>query len=515
MSSSMGKRLTGFRNARGGNTAMIFALSAPVLMFGIALAIDFTNATIVRSKLNAAADAAALAALTPAMMQQSIPVAQAAAVSMFKARASALGSLVTGQTNVTVTITNPAGNAGIRIVNVAYNAQNNTIFSGILNTNAMGIAGTSTAQASVPPNINFYLLLDNSPSMSLPATSAGITSMIKYTPTQDSGNGCAFACHQASVNNTDTMGNFCTDGTAPPFPMCYSSGSSSGKVQTANQYCTKDPNCSTTVNNQYSKYTAKAQMDNFALARKYSIPLRLDELTTGITTLMSTAYSYQNSGIYSTPPVYQFAAYSMNSLWAIGNPANTQVMGLTKTFQSGWTSASSNFGVMQMWANHSTCNSSSCTGAGSNGDVATNYDNAMGSINSTMPAPGNGTNIVGDKPQSVLFFVTDGVEDETTTSSCSQAKASGNRCQATIDPSLCTAIKSRGIKIAILYTEYLQVPTNNWYSQWIAPFQPDIDGALQSCASPNLYYHAAADANLGTALSQLFQAVVQNASLSN
>ena len=29
-----------------------------------------------------------------------------------------------------------------------------------------------------------------------------------------------------------------------------------------------------------------------------------------------------------------------------------------------------------------------------------------------MPNPGNGTNQTGDKPQEVLFIVTDGVEDE-------------------------------------------------------------------------------------------------------
>ncbi len=51
----------------------------------------------------------------------------------------------------------------------------------------------------MPPNIDFYLLLDNSPSMSLPATAAGITSMRNLTSNQDGGNGCAFACHQAST----------------------------------------------------------------------------------------------------------------------------------------------------------------------------------------------------------------------------------------------------------------------------------------------------------------------------
>ena len=491
-----GKRLTSFRNSRDGNTAMIFALSAPVLMFGTALAVDFTNATVVKSKLNAAADAAALAALTPSMMQQSDDAAKAAATQMFNARATALGSLVTGQTVVTVSITHPNGNAGIRIVNVAYSVQNNTIFSGILHTSSMGISGTSTAQASVPPNINFYLLLDNSPSMSLPATSAGITQMQNLTSKQEGGAGCAFACHQASTNNGDTAGNLCSTGGSSP---TYSAPTVSG-----GSYCAS----------RNSKGQTLTQIDNFATARKNGITLRLDELSSGITTLMNTAYGYQTSGIYSTPPTYQFAAYSIDSLWSIGNPSNTLVMAMTSNYQTGWAASSKNFGVMEMFANNSNCANSSCSSGGGPGDVATNFDNAMSSINTTMPAPGNGTNVTGDKPQEVLFLVTDGVEDEATNLSCSEPKT-GSRCQAPLDPALCTTIKSRGIKIAILYTEYLQVPTNSWYKQWISPFQPDIGSKLQACASPNLYYDAAIGADLGAALSQLFQAVVQNASLSN
>jgi Flp pilus assembly protein TadG len=491
---------------------MIFALSAPLLMFGTAFAVDFTNATIVRSKLNAAADAAALAALTPTMMQQSDDTAKAAAQQMFKARADTLGSLVTGQTNVTVTISHPANNAGIRIVEVDYSVQNNTIFSNILNAQTMGIHGTSTAQGAVPPNIDFYLLLDNSPSMALPATTAGITSMIGYTPTQDGGNGCAFACHQASTNNSDTQGNLCADGSTPPFPLCYSSGSNKGKVQTANQWCTADSNCSSSVAKQYSKYTNKAQMDNFALSRHYGISLRLDELTTGISTMLNTAWSSQNSGLYSAPPKYRFAAYSMDSLWSIGNPSNTLVMTQTtngQDYRSAWTTASSNFGVMKMWANNSTCNNSSCTGAGSSGDVATNYDNAMSSINSTMPTPGYGTNLTGDKPQEVLFIVTDGVEDEQNINRLIQP-INGNN-----GTNYCSQIKARGIRIAILYTEYLPVPTNSFYQSNVAPFHANIGPALQACASPNLYYDAAIGSDLGAALAQLFQTAVQPASLSN
>ena len=45
----------------------------------------------------------------------------------------------------------------------------------------------------------------------------------------------------------------------------------------------------------------------------------------------------------------------------------------------------------------------------------------------------------------------------------------GTRCQEPIDTSFCTTIKNRGIKVAVLYTTYLPLPTNCWYNEWIAP----------------------------------------------
>jgi Flp pilus assembly protein TadG len=63
------------RNRRG-NVAMMYALVGPILVFGGGAAIDYGRAAQIRTKLNAAADAAALAALTPAMLQQSAAVAR-------------------------------------------------------------------------------------------------------------------------------------------------------------------------------------------------------------------------------------------------------------------------------------------------------------------------------------------------------------------------------------------------------------------------------------------------------
>jgi hypothetical protein len=104
----------------------------------------------------------------------------------------------------------------------------------------------------------------------------------------------------------------------------------------------------------------------------------------------------------------------------------------------------------------------------------------------------------------VLFFVTDGVEDETVGSS---------RVQSLMDPSYCTTIKNRGIRIAVLYTTYLPLPTNDWYNTHIAPFQPNIGPNLQSCASPGLYFQVSTDQDISAAMIALFNAAVQTAHL--
>jgi hypothetical protein len=129
----------------------------------------------------------------------------------------------------------------------------------------------------------------------------------------------------------------------------------------------------------------------------------------------------------------------------------------------------------------------------------------MSHINSIMPNPGNGTNASGDKPQEVMFFVTDGVEDE---------NVSGNRQQSVMDPAWCTTIKNRGIRIAVLYTTYYPLPTNSWYNTYIAPIQSNIGPTLQSCASPGLYYEVSTGGDISAALSSLFQTAVATAHLS-
>ena len=486
---------------RAGNVTTMYALLAPILVFATGAAIDYGRAAQIHSKLNAAADAAALAALTPNMLQQSSSIAQAAASSLFQGLTNGLSGLSGTTVNVTVST---GATALVRNVTVNYTTSYSTIFAAVLGKSALPLAGSSQASAQIPPNIDFYVLLDNSPSMALPATTAGITQMQSLTTmetqTQGGGSGgCAFACHQASTNNSDTAGNPCADGTAPTL---------NSNMQTASP-ASSAIYCKTS--------THGAQIDNFALARKNNITLRLDELNSGVSTLLQTASSTSQSSQFSTPPQYRFSIYSMDSLWSIGL---TQLVPLTTNYVSQWTTDSANFGVMQMYSNNNDCASSACTSASGPGDVATSYDNSLGKLSETsyIPSPGNGTNQAGDTPQEVLFIVTDGVEDEQPVSSRIQqamndlGNAPGGNSSST---NWCTTIKNRGIKIAILYTDYLPVPANSWYNTYISPIQSDIGPALQACASPGLFYDAAIGADLGAALSALFAAVTQSGHLTN
>jgi hypothetical protein len=79
---------------------------------------------------------------------------------------------------------------------------------------------------------------------------------------------------------------------------------------------------------------------------------------------------------------------------------------------------------------------------------------------------------------------------------------------------MCTTIKGRGIMIAVLYTEYLPLPTNSWYNTWISPFQSTIGSTMQSCASPGLYFEVTTDSDITAAMQALFQLAIATARLS-
>ncbi|WP_183830482.1 hypothetical protein, partial [Rhizobium sp. BK377] len=68
------------------------------------------------------------------------------------------------------------------------------------------ISGTATAQYETPSYMDFFMLLDNTPSMGVAATAADITAMKKATANGHDGGkdkNCAFACHIVSEQGVE------------------------------------------------------------------------------------------------------------------------------------------------------------------------------------------------------------------------------------------------------------------------------------------------------------------------
>jgi hypothetical protein len=141
-------------------------------------------------------------------------------------------------------------------------------------------------------------------------------------------------------------------------------------------------------------------------------------------------------------------------------------------------------------------------------------------LNAAISTPGTGSS---NSPQKYVFFVSDGVSDRALGSpSCSRSTTNGSdpqsgtsyvRCQEPLNVSYCTTLKNRGVKIAVLYTTYLPLPTNAWYNTWIAPFQSTIATNMQACATPGLYFEVAPDQGIADAMQALFQLAVKSARL--
>jgi len=419
-----------FKSSRG-NAAVIFALCAVPMTYLVGLGIDYGSAAIRAEQLNAAADSAALAAVTTSMMAKGDAASVAAATNAFNAQATTIAGITYNPTNLTVSVVD---SVTTRTVTVKYAAASQNAFPSLLGQPTMPLTGQTQAIGQSPPNINFYLLLDSSPSMAIAATQNGITTMVNNTQSQG---GCAFACHQSNAAK-DNLGN-------------------------------------------------PGGEDNYALARALNVTLRIDLLSQAAQNLMTTAQQTETAN----NATYKMAIYTFDAAFnLIGN--------LTPNLNLAGTEAG-NVRALQVYANNL------LTSTNSNNDEDTNYDNAMSNINSVMPNPGNGTNAPGDTPQEVMFFVTDGVEDE---------NVNGGRQQSVMDPGWCTTVKNRGIRIAIIYTTYYPLPTNAWYNTYISPIQGNIAPTLQSCASPGLYYEVSTGGDISAALSSLFQTAVATAHLS-
>ena len=423
--------LKAFGAAKRANVAITFSLAAIPVMGAIGAAVDYSSANNAHAALNGYADMAALSAVNRAAMALDKSTAKSNAKSFFKAQADTikLGSY----TSVTVKVTEKNG---ARTAVVSYTASVPTTLLALLNINSIGIAGSSTASSGAATFMDFYLLLDNTPSMGVGATPADVAKMVANTPDK-----CAFACHDLS--------------TAPN--------------------------------------------DYYTLAKKLGVTTRIDVVRSATQQLMDTA-----AATATATGQFRVALYTFGS--SAKSPGLSKIYMLSSDLSSAKTAANN---IDLMTAPYQDYNN----------DQDTDYDNVLADINKEIGTPGDGN--ASNSPQKWLFMVSDGVADAYYPATCSQP-TTGGRCQEPLTVAGCTVLKNRGVKIAVLYTTYLALPTNAWYMSWIDPFNPGPYGPsvnskiaknMEACASPGYYFEVSPTDGISQAMNALFQKAIQSARL--
>jgi Flp pilus assembly protein TadG len=197
--------ISGFlANARG-NVAVITALSALPIISAIGCVVDYSMATTIKTKLQAAADAATLAAVSA-----NSPMV-ATAKTMTGNGAVSNGATYTQNffdSNLSSSPANTGYNSPNRTASVtksaatitatlSFTAEVPTFFLGILGHPTISLTGQSTSTYTLPSYIDFYLMLDVSGSMGMPSTTAEMTRLQSVNPDNfgQYPSGCTFACH--------------------------------------------------------------------------------------------------------------------------------------------------------------------------------------------------------------------------------------------------------------------------------------------------------------------------------
>jgi Flp pilus assembly protein TadG len=517
-----------FRSNKRGNVAVITALCALPLIAAVGCVIDYTTATLVKTKLQAAADAAALATVsvnssvvTTAKSMSSggtVSGGSTFATNFFNANLSGAPANV-GYTNLspssTVTLSGTKMTA-----NVSFTAKVPTYFMGVMGFSNVSVSGSSTASYTMPTYVNFYLMLDVSGSMSFPSTAAEQARLMAVNPDNLQGNpgypqGCQFACHfsaQGACGQTSSSNPY--QGPIPPAGAATNPGSGGycqgfiiSRLGTTPTSFASGSNNKTNGNNVNWNGT---QVTSCPTAGTTScIQLRADAVGYAVTTLLSTA-----SKAEQVTNQYQVGLYPFIQNLYSYVPLTTNLTGSTIT-----NAASSLASLLD-------------TGTNSNlGSGGTHFENVLPSMNSLITSVGTGTGSSNALPY--IFIITDGSQDYQTQwqgnwgsqNWSSTGAVPYQNSSAVIPPNsvtttdYCTTIKKRGITIAILYIPYqpIQDPSTIFDDEdgYANNNIPNIPGALQTCASPSFFYTANTPADIDSALLAMFQQAVNTAHITN
>ncbi len=541
-----------FRRDQRGNLAVIFAVAAVPLISAIGCAIDYSEATRIKAKLQSAADAAAVAAISQnsagwlaastMTTDGEVGVAENDAQNIFNGNINAaVNQLFTLGTPPTKPFLVQKTGATLTST-VNFTADVPVTFMKVAGFSKLTVSGVSKASVTMPLYLDFYLALDVSGSMGLPSTSnpppgspPGEAQRMQWAnpdnfrqyPT-----GCTLACHFSQQNGP------CTDSGTQGYPTnnyclgyAISRVSQSGyqKLLQAQSppgkypYKNLNPNLSTFGQYQQLSSTMVSGLPNSlynvlppvtscpTAGTDACIQLRLDAVGMAVTQLLALANAKQVINNQFRVGLYPFI-----------EDADPNYAPLTTSFTGGaMTTASNNLATLL------DTNTNSVLGSG-----GTHIDVALHTINKQM---NNGVGPVGNgssptKTLPYVFLVTDGAQDP-------QMKGvpfggwSGSNHAVTLGSSsntyatICTTLKNRGIIVSVLNVPYQPInPVNKNFANDEDDYAnnniPNIKPSLVACASPpdaggSYYYEGNTPDEINTALKAMFNHSIQTAHITN
>jgi Flp pilus assembly protein TadG len=521
----LARAASSFVASERGNVAITVAVAALPMLTAIGCVIDFSLASMVKTKIQAAADAATLATVSNnsptvanAKTGNSVTGGSAYTTNFFTAGANSTISSF----KVSVTPTATVSMSGTTVTaTLTYTGTVPTYFLGLIGYKTLPISGSSTSSFTLNPYIDFYLMLDVSGSMSMPSTTDEQARLQAVNPDNlcNYSTGCTFACHFTAQNGCgqSCQGNYPSSGSATnPSPGGYCQGFIISRLGTSKTTYASGNNNSNgnTVNWNNTQVTSCPTPGTTSC-----IQLRMDAVGYAVNQLLSTAATTETNDAITHQFRVGMYPFIQNLCYSNNGSSNSCSVGLTTSLTGTTiTTFASELASLLDTGQDSTL-----------GSGGTHFENALNKMNSSViPNPaGTGT---AAKPLPYLFLITDGSQDYQTQWNggwSSQNWTSNTTVKyqnsATIIPpntvtstDYCTTMKNRGITIAILYIPYQTIQNAN------SSFASNEDGyannnianipsALQTCASPNFFYTASTPADIQTALLKMFQQAVNTA----
>ncbi|UDF31930.1 UNVERIFIED_ORG: pilus assembly protein (plasmid) [Roseateles sp. XES5] len=191
-------------NCRRGNFGIMAALIMPALIGAAGIALDFSQALLVKSQLQDAADAALLNGVAPTSKIMAAALQSTAEGEVAAPTAEVEGFFKAAMhdsrfaKDIAIDTIKTNRKDGALLATMIYKASVPTTLSRIFGYELIAVSGIATVTTPLPLFRDYYVLLDNSPSMGVAATVQDIALMEKKTPGK-----CAFACHTTETGGED------------------------------------------------------------------------------------------------------------------------------------------------------------------------------------------------------------------------------------------------------------------------------------------------------------------------